>query len=144
MVNFPKKTLRITFKNKETNLKQLVELITSIGYEPYISLEDADAKQNKVDKKLIYQVSIAAFAFGNIMLLSFPEYFAVQEFWLNKYKPMFRWLMFVMSIPVVFYSAKDYFISAYKGIKYKILNIDVPIALGISVLFLRSSIEIII
>ncbi|WP_457609682.1 heavy metal translocating P-type ATPase [Lutibacter sp.] len=143
MVNFPKKTLRITFKNKETSLKQLVELITSIGYEPYISLEDADAKKNKVDKKLIYQVSIAAFAFGNIMLLSFPEYFAVQEFWLNKYKPMFRWLMFVMSIPVVFYSAKDYFISAYKGIKHKILNIDVPIALGISVLFLRSSIEII-
>jgi len=144
MVNFPMKTIRITFKNKETNLKQLVELITSIGYEPYISLEDADNKRNKVDKTLIYQVSIAAFAFGNIMLLSFPEYFAVNEFWLDKYKPLFRWLMFTMAVPVVFYSAKDYFISAYKGIKHKILNIDVPIALGISVLFIRSSVEIIL
>ena len=142
MVNFPLKTIRITFKNKETNLKQLVELISSIGYEPYISLEDADAKKNKVDKTLIYQVSIAAFAFGNIMLLSFPEYFSSDEFWLEKYKPLFRWLMFVMAIPVVFYSAKDYLISAYKGIKHKILNIDVPIALGISVLFIRSSVEI--
>ena len=47
----------------------MVELITSIGYEPYISLEDADAKKNKVDKTLIYQVTIEAFCFGNIMLL---------------------------------------------------------------------------
>jgi len=142
LVNFPMKTIRITFKNKETNLKQIVELITSIGYEPYISLEDADSQKKDIDKTLIYQVSIAAFAFGNIMLLSFPEYFEVDEFWLDKYKPLFRWLMFAMAIPVVFYSGKDYFVSAYKGLRHKILNIDVPIALGISVLFIRSSIEI--
>lgn len=142
MVNFPNKTLRITFKNDLSHLKELAELITSIGYEPYISLDDADARTSKVDKTLIYQVSIAAFAFGNIMLLSFPEYFQVDEFWLEKYKYLFRWLMFSMSIPVVFYSAKGYFISAYKGLKHKILNIDVPIALGISVLFVRSTIEI--
>ncbi len=143
MVNFPNKTVRITFKNATTNLKQLAELMTSIGYEPYISLDDADAKKNKVDKTLIYQVSIAAFCFGNIMLLSFPEYFAADEFWLEKYKHVFRWLIFAMAIPVVFYSAKNYFISAYKGLSHKILNIDVPIALGISVLFIRSSFEII-
>ncbi|MDT8416797.1 MAG: heavy metal translocating P-type ATPase metal-binding domain-containing protein [Lutibacter sp.] len=142
MVNFPKKTVRITFKNTKTNLKQLAELMTSIGYEPYISLDDAEAKKNKVDKTLIYQVSIAAFCFGNIMLLSFPEYFDADEFWLEKYKHLFRWLMFAMALPVVFYSAKNYFISAYKGLSHKILNIDVPIALGIAVLFIRSTIEI--
>lgn len=142
MVNFPNKTVRITFKNATTNLKQLAELMTSIGYEPYISLDDADAKKNKVDKTLIYQVSIAAFCFGNIMLLSFPEYFDANEFWLEKYKHLFRWLMFAMALPVVFYSAKNYFISAYKGLSHKILNIDVPIALGIAVLFIRSTIEI--
>ncbi|WP_298287353.1 heavy metal translocating P-type ATPase metal-binding domain-containing protein [uncultured Lutibacter sp.] len=142
MVNFPKKTVRITFKNSSTTLKDVVELITSIGYEPYISLDDDEGRKSTVDKTLIYQVSIAAFSFGNIMLLSFPEYFQVDEFWLEKYKHLFRYLMFVMAIPVVFYSAKDYFISAYKGLRHKILNIDVPIALGISVLFIRSSIEI--
>src|SRR5690606_27891027 len=53
-----------------------------------------------------------------------------------------RWLMFAFSLPVVFYAGQDYFISAYKGLRSKILNIDVPIALGISVLFLRSTIDI--
>jgi len=144
IVNFPLKTIRITFKNSKATLKELVELLTSIAYEPYISLEDADSKKNKLDKTIIYQLTIAAFAFGNIMLLSFPEYFEVDEFWLEKYKPLFRWLMFVMVIPVVFYSAKDYFISAVKGLKNRILNIDVPIALGISVLFIRSTVEILL
>jgi len=143
LVNFPKKTVRITYKIKSTNLKDVVELITSIGYEPYISLDDADSKKNKVSKTLIYQLVIAAFVFGNVMMLSFPEYFQVDGFWINKYKIVFRWLMFIMSIPVVVYSAKDYFISAYKGLSHKILNIDVPVALGVSVLFIRSSTEVI-
>jgi len=142
-VNFPEKTVRITFSKNEINLKQLVTLMASIGYEPYISLEDFEKKEKHIDRSLIYKVGIAGFAFGNVMFLSFPEYFEVSEYWLDQYKPIFRWLMFAFSLPVVFYSAQDYFISAFKGLRSKMLNIDVPIALGILVLFLRSSAEII-
>lgn len=142
LVNFPKKEIRVTFKNKETSLKKIVELMTSIGYEPFISLEDSEGKKKKIDRTLIYQVALAGFAFGNIMMLSFPEYFELDEFWLNKYKGFFRYLMFALSLPVVFYSAKDYLISAYKGLKHGILNIDVPISLGILVLLTRSMYEI--
>lgn len=142
-VNFPKKTIRITYNSDQLSLKQVVLLLSSIGYEPYISLEDYELGKNKIDRTLLYQLAIAGFAFGNVMFLSFPEYFEVNEFWLEKYKYIFRWLMFAFSLPVVFYAAKDYFISAYKGLRSRILNIDVPIALGVLVLFLRSSIEII-
>ena len=141
-VNFPKKTIRITFSKEKVSLKQVVEMITSIGYEPYISLDDADRNKESSNKTLIYQLAIAGFSFGNIMLLSFPEYFQSEGYWLEKYKYLFRYLMFAFSIPVVVYSAKDYFISAYKGLKHKILNIDVPIALGVSVLFIRSTMEV--
>ncbi len=143
IVNFPKKEIRITFNNTNISLRQVVELLSSIGYEPYISLEDASISKRKTDRTLIYKLGVAGFAFGNIMLLSFPEYFQANEFWLERYKPLFRILIFIMVIPVVFYSANEYFISAYKGLKHKILNIDVPIALGISVLFIRSAVEII-
>ena len=142
-VNFPKKTVRISYKSNITSLKEIVLLLSAIGYEPYISLEDYETGKNKVDRSLIYKLGIAGFAFGNVMFLSFPEYFEVSEFWLEQYKTIFRWLMFIFSLPVVFYAANDYFISAYKGLRSKMLNIDVPIALGVSVLFIRSTIEII-
>ncbi|MCM4170658.1 heavy metal translocating P-type ATPase [Arenibacter sp. TNZ] len=142
-VDFPKKTVRVNYNSDKISLKELVVLMTKIGYEPYISLDDYDKKKKGIDRSLSYKLGIAGFAFGNVMFLSFPEYFEVGEFWLEQFKGVFRWLMFAFSLPVVFYAAQDYFISAYKGIRSKFLNIDIPIALGILVLFLRSTVEII-
>lgn len=141
-VNFPKKTVRITYDSSILTMQQLVVLLARLGYEPYISLDDATKKNKNIDRSLIYKLGVAGFAFGNIMFLSFPEYFEVNEFWLEQFKHTFRWLMFAFAIPVVFYSGRDYFISAYKGLRSRILNIDVPIAIGILVLFLRSFVEI--
>ncbi len=142
-VNFPKKTLRVTYDPRVKSLKQLVLLLAGIGYEPYISLEDYETGVKHINRSILYKLGVAGFAFGNVMLMSFPEYFEASEFWLDQYKPFFRWIMFAMSVPVVFYAASDYFVSAYKGIKSAILNIDVPIALGIAVLFIRSTFEIV-
>ncbi len=142
-VNFPEKTIRISFSSEECSLKNLVILLSRIGYDPYISLDDSDKKEKHVDRSLVYKLGIAGFAFGNVMFLSFPEYFEHSEFWLDQFKPFFRWLMFAFSLPVVFYSASGYFTSAYKGLRSGILNIDVPIALGVAVLFIRSTIDIV-
>lgn len=143
-VNFPKKTIRLHYNSELTSLKEIVILLSSIGYEPYISLEDTQGAKKSINRTIYYKLGIAGFAFGNIMFLSFPEYFEVSGYWLEKYKHVFRWLMLFFSLPVVFYAASDYFVSAYKGLKSKILNIDVPIALGISVLFIRSCTEVIL
>ena len=141
-VNFNKKTVRVSYNPQVTNLKQVVILLSNIGYEPYISLDDFGKSAQQVNRSIIYKLGVAGFAFGNVMFLSFPEYFEVDEFWLDQYKHLFRWLMFAYSVPVLFYAAQDYFISAYKGLRAKILNIDVPIALGAFVLFFRSTVEI--
>ena len=118
-VDFPKKTVRITYNSSKLSLKELVLLLAKIGYEPYISLDDYDNKKKSIDRSLIYKLGIAGFAFGNVMFLSFPDYFDLStssasggEFWLNQYQNGFRWLMFTFSLPVVFYAGRGYFISA--------------------------------
>ena len=144
LVNFPKKTARITYNTEQISLKELALLLSYIGYAPYISLDDYQKKEtNKQMKQLLYKLGVAGFGFGNVMLLSFPGFFESDEFWFNQYKYFFRWLMFALTLPVLFYSASDYFISAYKGIRSKILNIDIPLALGILAMFIRSSYDII-
>lgn len=142
-VNFPEKKVRITFNSTKVSLKDIVYLLSTIGYEPYISLDNFDEAKKIVDRSLIYKLGVAFFCFGNIMLLSFPEYFEVEEFWINQYRGFFRWLIFALSLPSFLYSASDYYISAYKSIKSKMLNIDIPIALGILVMFVRSTVDII-
>lgn len=142
-VNFPEKKVRITFNPEKTSLKRIVELLSSIGYEPYISLENFDKGKAEVDRSLIYKIGIAFFCFGNIMLLSFPEYFEIEEFWINQYRGFFRMLIFILALPTFFYSASGYYVSAWKSIKSGMFNIDIPIALGIVVMFVRSTIDIV-
>ncbi|MEX0273123.1 MAG: heavy metal translocating P-type ATPase metal-binding domain-containing protein, partial [Flavobacteriaceae bacterium] len=143
-VDFTKKKLTVTYTSNKISLKELAVLLAHIGYEPYISLQDYDEKSPRTNRSLLYKLGVAGFSFGNVMLLSFPEYFEVNEFWLDRFKHTFRWIMFFFSLPVVLYAAQDYFISAYKGLRSNLLNIDVPIALGISVLFIRSTVEIVL
>lgn len=142
-VNFPEKRVRITFNPEVVSIKTIVYLLSSIGYEPYISLENYETGTNNVDRSLTYKLGVAFFCFGNIMLLSFPEYFEVKEFWLDQYRGFFRWLIFALSLPSFLYSASGYYVSAYKSIKTKMLNIDIPIALGIVVMFVRSTFDIV-
>ncbi|CAM4040170.1 heavy metal translocating P-type ATPase [Flavobacterium weaverense] len=142
-VNFPEKKVRITYNPEIVTIKSIVYLLSSIGYEPYISLENYETGDNKVDRTLTYKLGVAFFCFGNVMLLSFPEYFEVKEYWLDQYRGFFRWLIFALAMPSFFYSASGYYVSAYKSIKTKMLNIDIPIALGIMVMFVRSAFDII-
>ena len=142
-VNFPEKKVRITYNPEVVTIKSIVYLLSSIGYEPYISLENYETGDNKVDRTLTYKLGVAFFCFGNVMLLSFPEYFEVKEYWLDQYRGFFRWLIFALAMPSFFYSASGYYVSAYKSIKTKMLNIDIPIALGIVVMFVRSAFDII-
>lgn len=144
-VNFTKKTLQVSFNQNELPLSELAKFLTNLGYKPVISLETADKKEATVDRSLTIKVAVAGFAFGNAMMFAFPEYLntgSSVDFWLEEFAPFFRFLTFLLSIPVVVYSASDYYKSAWFGLKNKIVNIDVPIVLGILVLFFRSVYEI--
>ena len=139
-VNFLKKEVYITFSNTATTFRKIVELLASIGYDPAINLSDLDEpKKQAVDKRFYYQLGIAGFAFGNIMLLSLPEYFGLTE---STFRAIFGYLNIVLILPVVFYSGRDYLTSAWQGLRQQHLNIDVPISLGILTLFSRSVFEI--
>ncbi len=142
-VNFHEKRVRIIFDPSATTLRDIVYMLNSIGYEPYISLENYDNKPKSVSRDLIYKLGVSFFCFGNIMLLSFPEYFEMEEYWLDNYRGFFRWLVFTLALPSFFYSASGYYVSAWKSIRAGMLNIEVPIALGIIVMFVRSTVDII-
>ena len=141
-IDFLKKQVVITFKHKEFTLRELIGMLGAIGYEPVISLQDVVKEQNKVsDRDIIKKIAVAGFCFGNVMLLSFPEYFGMAAFE-HQFKTFFGWLNLVFAIPVVFYSGRDYFISAWKNLRNKVLNLDFPLALGIAVMYFRSIYEI--
>ena len=142
VVNFISKKVTITFRNNEISLKDLAILLNKIGYEPRINFDQLDEKEvrSSLDKTLIYKLGLAGFCFGNIMLLSFPEYLGFDK---ASYLFHIGYINIILAIPVLLYSGIDYIKSAIRGIKIKNFNIDLPIALGMLALFSRSVYEII-
>ncbi|WP_158796021.1 heavy metal translocating P-type ATPase metal-binding domain-containing protein [Pedobacter sp. L105] len=142
--DFLKKQVSLTFRNQQISLRKAVELLTAVGYEPLISLQDVVKKQQSdhSERNLLTKIAVAGFCFGNVMLFSFPEYFGLSRFE-NTFQSFFGWINLAFAIPVLLYSARDYFISAWTNLKNGILNLDFPLALGIAVMFIRSAAEII-
>jgi Cu+-exporting ATPase len=141
--NFQRKEVFIVFDPRVVSLKQVVELLAFVGYEPYISLNDQEVKkQKKINRDYIYKIGVAGFCFGNIMMLSFPEYFSSGKIEQDGLKQLFSYLNLLLSLPVLLFSASGFFISAWKGLRQKWLNIDAPIALAVLMAFGRSVYEI--
>lgn len=143
-VNFLKRELSISFHETKTSLRSVVELLTSIGYEPELRLEKLDKKKaTSPNRKLWLKLGVAGFAFGNIMLFSFPEYLSGST--LNKdgiFHIFFGVLNIALALPVLLYSCSDYLKSAWAAVKQAGINLDVPISIGILSLFGRSLYEI--
>jgi len=143
-VNFPKKQVFITYKEDEISLRQVVELLASIHYIPEITLDKLDkTPTGKGNRTLLLKLGITGFVLMNVMMYNFPEYLPGGELIEDNFRRFFGWLSLILSIPVVVYSSNDYYLTAIKSLKHKIISIDLPIALGIITLFLQSAYDII-
>jgi Cu+-exporting ATPase len=141
-VNFTSKKLSISFSPGKTDLRTVVEFLSRIGYRPELSLDSLSARPEKVSKKDLHKkIAVAGFCFFNIMILSLPEYFPnIIEL---QFRSFFGILKMLLALPVLLYSSTGYFKSAFLGIRQRMVNMDVPISLGITILFTRSAFEII-
>lgn len=141
-VDFTRRVVSISWDQKRTGLRQLVELLSRIGYEPRINLDANAEEKPSSDKRLLYRIGVAGFCFGNMMLLSFPEYLGIDTGSDTSLRQLFTALNVALSIPVFFYSGWIYIAAAWENIKHKSITIDFPLALGLIVLLVRSLVDI--
>lgn len=142
-IQFQRKELNIQFDPKRITLRKIAEMLASIGYAPLITLEGKEVNKHTYNKSIYYKLGIAGFCFGNIMMLSLPEYLSVFDSATLELKQLFIWLSLLLALPVFVYSASGYFISAWQGIKNRTINIDLPIAVGLTAAFTQSVAEIV-
>lgn len=142
-VNFAKKEAYILFDTDRVQLRDIVELLAAIGYPPnlnYNLLKHTDSKTGMQDRSLLYKLGLAGFCFGNVMLLSFPEYLGLGN---SKEVVFIGYLNILLALPILLYAGRDYLVSAWKALRFRSVNIDLPIAIGMLTLFVRSVYEIV-
>jgi P-type Cu+ transporter len=144
-----RRTVQVWYRPERLSLREVAERLASIGYEPVIDTP-ADPSQAqpaaraaaKSRRTLYLQIGVAGFAFGNAMIFSIPRYAqggAIEPF----LQTFFNALNLALAVPVLVYSASGYFTAAWRAIAARTMTLDVPVALGLAVLFARSVADIV-
>lgn len=148
-LSFAKKILQVRFRHQQLSLKELAVLLARLGYAPLIRMDNTAVEhaQKHTDHTFYWKLGVAGFCAGNIMLLSFPEYFSLSQVVEEQYLRFFQYLNAILVLPVFFYSGIDYLRGGWQSIrnfvlgKYRYLSLDVPLSLGMWAMFFRSAYE---
>jgi len=142
-VNFSRREAAITFTPDKIKLGELAALLAGIGYEPELTLGETEkAKPSPWRKKAWLQIGLAGFAFGNIMLMSLPFYFGLDRFNGPWFKAVAGWLSLAFALPVVTFSAADFWRAAWVSLRQRTITLEVPIVTGLAAIYLASAGEV--
>jgi Cu+-exporting ATPase len=141
-VNFPRKEVALVFDPRQLSLRGVVELLTSIGYEPVLNLGSGAAPRARLreERSLWLKIGLAGFVSANSMMLNFASYLGLGV--TDDISRLYGWVNFGLAIPVLLYSASDYFRQTWRGLRRHALTIDLPITLGILALFAQSTYDV--
>lgn len=140
--------ITIVLDRKEGKLSEVARWLERLGYPPELRLDNVvgdkvERKRSNVDaEKLGLKIGVAGFAAGNVMMLAFPEYLGMSMADIAAWRPMFSAISIALAVPVLAFSGGTYLRGSYRAIKYRRLNIDLPIALGMIAMFGHSVYEI--
>ena len=130
-VNFLRKELVLSFDKAVLSLSDIAVLLSKIGFTPILTTKEERQKVSKSEKQqLIIYLAVVGFCFGNIMLLSFPDYVGgilSKEGFLFQY---FDWIATFLSLPVLWIASKVYGVPAWSSVKKGTIDMNVPIVIG--------------
>ena len=140
-VDLLRRAVHVDYLPASTTLRRIAEQLSALGYEPAITVEDATTGPPAARRRLHLQLGVAGFAFGNMMLFSIPRY--VNGAPLDAgFQRLFDALNLTFALPVLLFSAADYFRNAWNAVRARAMVLEVPIAIGLIALFGRSVTDI--
>jgi len=130
-VNFATGRARVSWDPSETGIEAVVLAIRALGYTPYPpdSLPAGDALRREASD-LLLRFGTAAFLSMQVMLFTAGLYAGYFQGIDARYADLFRWLCFLLSTPVVFYSGAPFLLGALHGARHGAFGMDALVFLG--------------
>jgi P-type Cu2+ transporter len=114
-------------------LPSLASRIAALGYVPRPLAADP-----RYDREVVVRLGVALFATMAIMGIYEGVY---ASWWYGGMDPafaaLFRWLSLALATPLTIWCASPFFAGAWEALKRGVLHMDLPIALGIAVMYVH-------
>lgn len=131
-VNLTDRRLALEWKVGPVDPAVFVDRLAELGYRAH-PFERAGIEAQEADRAtaLLRRLGVAAFAAMNVMMLSVPVWSSNVGDMLPEQRDFFHWLSALIVLPAAAYTAQPFFASAWKAVRARSVNMDVPISIGI-------------
>ncbi len=118
----------------------LIAAVRRAGYDAVPdAAEPARALRRAEQRAALWRLFVASFAMMQVMMFATPSYVAGPGELSDEMRQLLNWGSWVISIPVVWFSAAPFFRGAWYGLRQGRIGMDLPVALGVLVTFVAST-----
>lgn len=124
----------------KTQLSTLLKGIAELGYQasPFIADNEEQSYQQEM-RAYLKRLAVSGIMSMQVMMLAFGLYFGEYTGIEQQYEGYLRWISLLLTLPVMFFAAAPFSQSAWRALKARDLNMDVPIVLALYYTFLAST-----
>ena len=139
-LNYTNRRLHVAWAEGEIKPADILETLERIGYHGYPFVpQRAEEEEAAEARRLLRYLAVAGFAAMNIMLLSVSVWAGSDM--TPETRDFFHWASALIALPAAAYAGQPFFVSAFRALKARSLNMDVPITVGVSLALGMSVIE---
>ncbi len=130
----------VTWDPSRTRPSRLVAAVRRAGYDAAPDLAaPARELRERAWRRSLWQLFVAGFCMMQVMMYAAPAYLAEPGDIAPDLLRLLQWASWLLSIPVLLFSATDLLRGAWHSLAARRLGMDVPVALGIVVTFVAST-----
>jgi Cu2+-exporting ATPase len=131
-VNFTNRRLAVRWRDGAIDAGGVLDALQRIGYRGHpFETASAEAAEAVHAKWLLRCLAVAGFAAMNIMLLSVSVWSGNVSDITQETRDFFHWLSALIALPAAAYAGQPFFQSAWRALRVRQVNMDVPISLGV-------------
>ncbi|RQP24942.1 heavy metal translocating P-type ATPase [Piscinibacter terrae] len=117
-----------------------VQALQAAGYDAVPdTAQAARAMRLSESRAALWRLFVAAFCAMQVMMLATPAYVSSPGELEADHKQLLDWGSWLLTLPVLWFSARPFFSGAWRCVKERRIGMDVPVALGMGIAFLASS-----
>ncbi len=141
-VNLTDKRVALEWKQGAHDPARFIDRLAELGYKAYpFERVRAESAESEHARFLLRCLGVAAFAAMNIMMLSVPVWSGNVTDMLSEQRDFFHWLSALIALPAATYAGQPFFTSAWRALRARTTNMDVPISIGIVLALAMSLVE---
>ena len=130
----------VVWDPSRTRLSALIGAVRAAGYD---AVPDAAAPARALrlaeERAALWRLFVAVFCMMQVMMYAAPAYFAEPGTLAPDLARLLLWASWLLSVPVVLFSAAPMFREAWHGLRERRIGMDLPVAIGVAVTFIASS-----